>query len=353
MAPQDASTIDKIMVMPVMLQAIGAALTRLITTPFNSTGATSLFKDVLYAMLRKQLGIMTIKQEHYMSPTTEATYLEVAKKQGFQPDSIVLPSGCKAHWLGKKNAEKVILYFHGGGYVLPCSGGHMKWLFDLTQDLSKSSSVSAVLLGYTVAPDAQYPTQLKQAAELLEYMIEKEGKKPSDLIVAGDSAGGNLTLSLLSHLLHPHPDVSKLSISEPLRAAILISPWVKFATDDDSATRNKYSDMIGPDAAHRWASAFLGSAPLDNYNQPVLADPNWFNGLDQRVKEILVWGGGGEVLIDSIEVIGKKLKEAHSKTEVVVQPKVGHEDFIIEVILGYTKKAEGTEVIESWIKERL
>lgn len=62
-----------------------------------------------------------------------------------------------------------------------------------------------------------------------------------------------------------------------------------------------------------------GSAPLDNYNQPVLADSSWFRGLDGLVKEVLVWGGGGEVLIDSIDDIANKLKEAHPKTEYIVQ----------------------------------
>ena len=71
------------------------------------------------------------------------------------------------------------------------------------------------------------------------------------------------------------------------------------------------------------------------------------------MKDILIWGGGGEVLIDSIEAIGKKVKEAHPKTELVVEPGAAHEDFIIERVLGYNKKAKGTELVESWIKARL
>ena len=162
-----------------------------------------------------------------------------------------------------------------------------------------------------------------------------------------------MALSLISHLLHPHSEAKKIDLSEPLAGAILISPWVKFATDDESVKRNQDSDMVTPAAAKRWSSLFLGSSSLDNYNQAILADSAWFSGLDKVVKDILIWGGGGEVLIDSIEAIGKTLKEAYPKTELVVQPGAAHEDFIIDRLLGYTEKGEGTKLIESWIPARL
>ena len=92
---------------------------------------------------------------------------------------------------------------------------------------------------------------------------------------------------------------------------------------------------------------------MDNYNQPILADLSWFNGLNLKVKDILVWGGGGEVLIDSIEAIGKKLKEASPSTELVVQPGAGHEDFLFDTLLGYKQKAEGTKLIESWLASKM
>lgn len=84
-----------------------------------------------------------------------------------------------------------------------------------------------------------------------------------------------------------------------------------------------------------------------------MADPKWWDGLDRIVKDILIWAGSAEILIDSIEVISKTLKEAHPKTELVVQPGASHEDFIIDRLLGYKTKAEGTKLMESWISARL
>lgn len=77
--------------------------------------------------------------------------------------------------------------------------------------------------------------------------------------------------------------------------------------------------MISKEVGARWSGAFLGTADLDNYNQPILADDDWFADLENVVGDILVWGGGGEVLIDSIRDFTNKLKKAMPKTELVVE----------------------------------
>ena len=93
------------------------------------------------------------------------------------------------------------------------------------------------------------------------------------IFIAGDSAGGNMAFSLMSHLLHPHAEVTnKISMDEPLAGAILISPWVKFPPDDDSIKRNATSDMVTPDAAKRWSSLFMGKMICPRRQIPFDAD---------------------------------------------------------------------------------
>lgn len=84
-----------------------------------------------------------------------------------------------------------------------------------------------------------------------------------------------------------------------------------------------------------------------------MADASWFSGIENTVQDILIWGGGGEILIDSIDVISKRLKEAHPRTEYVLEPGAAHEEFIMERLFGYKEKAEGTKLVESWMKARL
>jgi len=98
--------------------------------------------------------------------------------------------------------------------------------------------------------------------------------------------------------------------------------------------------------------ALTGPAELDFYNQPADADEQWFSGLDRKVKDMFVYAGGGEILIDSIELFVQKLRQAHPRFEYVVQPGVAHDDIILDKVLGYKKKAEGTKLIESWIAQR-
>lgn len=82
-------------------------------------------------------------------------------------------------------------------------------------------------------------------------------------------------------------------------------------------------------------------------------DAEWFKGLDNVVKDILVWGGSAEILIDSIEAFAKKLQASHPRTELVVEPGAAHEDFIISLFLGYKKKAAGTKAIEDFLAPKL
>jgi acetyl esterase/lipase len=85
--------------------------------------------------------------------------------------------------------------------------------------------------------------------------------------------------------------------------------------------------------------------PRFHWTVELLADlQTWF---------LQVYGGGGEVLIDSIKLFTKKLQQAHSTVELVVTPGVAHDDIILDKILGYKEKAEGTKAIESWLAQRL
>lgn len=114
----DISLIEKLASGPTLIRSLLAAVTRAVTGPLlGGPRANTYFKDVIFAALRTNLSLITIKQESWFTGTTEAQYLEWAKKQSVQPDTDVLGSGTKIHWLGPKTAKKVVVYYHGGGFV--------------------------------------------------------------------------------------------------------------------------------------------------------------------------------------------------------------------------------------------
>ncbi|KAF1834708.1 alpha/beta hydrolase fold domain-containing protein [Decorospora gaudefroyi] len=345
------------------LKAVGSALQRSLTSVFKgANGSNTYYKDIMLAMLRTNFGNLNLAQDRYMyGESSTTTYTKHAEQHGFAPETITLPSGTQAHWLGRKGAKKVLVYFNGGGYVLPCSQGHMLWLDDLQKSLGPD--VSALLLAYDVAPEGKYPTQLKQAVELLRYLVETDGRSPSDLILGGDSAGGNLIIGLLSHLAHPHPDIAPLSLPSKIHGIILISPWCSLTnTHTPAFITNAERDMFDARTLERWSKAFLGSdSPFagDFYNEPVLAAPEWWEPVADIVEEVLIWAGGNEILRDGIEAFAKKFTQGFGKkgglVNTVVTPAACHEEMILERILGY-KGDSGTgsqEVVEGWVRARL
>lgn len=97
----------------------------------------------------------------------------------------------------------------------------------------------------------------------------------------------------------------------------------------------------------------LGSAKYDSYNQFLLAPADWFSGIDKIVKGIFVWGGGQEVLIDSIDAIVKRLEASHPDTEYVRTNAAAHVGWLPHKLIGIKGKEESTEAIESWMTARL
>jgi hypothetical protein len=96
-----------------------------------------------------------------------------------------------------------------------------------------------------------------------------------------------------------------------------------------------------------------GSAPFDNYNQPLLAPEHWFSGLDKLVKGVLVWGGEQEVLIDSIDAIAQRLEVSCPDTDYVRSQGGAHVGWLSHKLLMISGKEESTRAIESWMTARL
>ncbi|KAJ4320736.1 hypothetical protein N0V94_003268 [Neodidymelliopsis sp. IMI 364377] len=359
----DLQNVSKLGIVSAALKAIVAASGRAFSSPFKgSNGANTYYKDVAFAAFRAHLGSLSLAQDRYLSsPTASPVYLQHCTSQKLTPESITLASGTQAHWLGSKDAPKVLVYFHGGGYVLPCTPGHLQWLDDLQKRLGPS--VSALLLAYDLAPEATYPTQLRQGIELVRYLTETENRSPSDIILGGDSAGGNMTLAILSHLAHPHPDIAELKLNGKIHAALLISPWASLTHNHTSShSKNAERDMFDARTLSRWSAAFLGSAsPFagDFYSEPVLASPEWWEPVADMVDEVLIWGGENEILLDGIEAFANKFslgfRRRGGHVSVVITPSAAHDEMIMERVIGY-KGDSGTgsqDVVEKWVQAKL
>ncbi|KAL8941267.1 MAG: hypothetical protein Q9211_001889 [Gyalolechia sp. 1 TL-2023] len=237
----------------------------------------------------------------------------------------------------------------GGGYVKPATT-QLNLLWNIKQALPPTSAIC--LLSYSLAVDGQYPVQLHQAVLLLKYLVLDQGKQPKNIALCGDSAGANLILGLLSHLLHPHPSLPPLTLPSPLLGAALISPWGDFSTRAPSFSHNTANDSINGATLRKWAACFMGGARADNYNQPFLAADYWWRGLQEVVHELLITAGTDEVLVDGIEGFVKTVEAAHPSTRTLFAPREFHDQPFMESD-DEERRCQQGKVLKAWLVARM
>ncbi|TVY39921.1 Steryl acetyl hydrolase [Lachnellula subtilissima] len=372
------SLFEKLETIPILLTVVGNVLTSLFTAAYRSKDrkpSGGLYKYVMLTALRTLTRRASVRQQHYIAAPTDDNYITACKKRGVQPNSIILSDGTRANWIGDPSAEKLIINFHGGGYTFPAAPEMFEFMFQIISVLqSQGKNVSCLFLSYDLAPARVYPRQLQQAAMLLNHVLHTLHISPSNIILTGDSAGGNLALALLSHISHPHPglhgvEVPKVELgpgaesgsgssgaNEKLNGIVLISPWVSFNLTSASWDRNKYKDCLDKVAGQQWSSAFLNhpqplDAVSDYYNQAVTAPESWWEGAE--VESVLIVAGREEVLVDGItEFAGKFERGVGVAGNVEFRVLDGfHVQPAIDLQMGYTEAQEGEQAktIKSWI----
>lgn len=109
-------------------------------------------------------------------------YNEEAARINWKAETVDLGDGAKGHWLGRSNANNVMVFFHGGGYIGYATPGHLQYQFGLQTAVKEAgSSFSIFSVSYTLAPKKVYPHQLMQATSALRYLIEVEGRNPQSV----------------------------------------------------------------------------------------------------------------------------------------------------------------------------
>jgi acetyl esterase/lipase len=151
----------------------------------------------------------------------------------------------------------------------------------------------------------RYPGQLGQAVEALRYIVMETHRSPADVLLGGDSAGGNLAIGVLSHLSHPHPAIPELKLKEPLAGVVLISPWTSLDPSPIGVSDN-IGDLITTQVGGPWSSAYLNGAKRDYYTDASNAPSTWFE--DLPVKEMLVLVGGNEIMRSMVEDFVQKIE---------------------------------------------
>jgi len=161
--------------------------------------------------------------------------------------------------------NRVILYIHGGGFNTCSMGTHR----NMVGKLAIAAQCKVLIFDYRLAPEHKFPVQIEDCITAFHWLQSKEGGaySPSNIIIAGDSAGGNLTVStclLLRQRGHNLP-----------RGLAIISPWLDLTCSSEAwATNAKYDYLPDAVVMKNWTKSYLGQKISAKYPfaSPVYAD---------------------------------------------------------------------------------
>src|SRR5262245_26942744 len=127
-------------------------------------------------------------------------------------------NGVPAEWVSARGsaADRAVLYLHGGGYVLGSIATHR----ELAARISAVSGARCLVIDYRLGPEHRFPAAVEDAVKAYRWLLAA-GYAPERLAIAGDSAGGGLTMAALLAIRD-----EKLALPA---TGVCISPWVDLA----------------------------------------------------------------------------------------------------------------------------
>jgi len=237
------------------------------------------------------------KNQHLSIPDLRANGVKNSKmlgsvSKGMKIEKVDDIDGIQAEWLIPVNAshEKVVLYLHGGGYVTGAIEGH-RMMCGL---LANSTDTKVLIPEYRLAPENRFPAALDDALKVYQWLLD-QGYSSSNIIVAGDSAGGGLSIATVLALKER---------SGSLPAAVMcLSPWVDLAlTGRSHSTKAKAEAMLQTDILREWALCYTDESNLTNpLVSPIYGD---FHGFPP----LLIQVGSEEILLDDSILLAEKAK---------------------------------------------
>lgn len=177
-------------------------------------------------------------------------------------------AGMPAAWTRLKQPHgdrRAILYCHGGGYT----SGNLGYARVLASKLAHATGYDVLSFEYRLAPEFPYPAAVEDALRAWDHLMLL-GYGAHDIVVAGDSAGGNLALVLCHQL--------KCRGRRLPRALVLMSPWTDMTMSGPSYTQRAEIDpMLTPEYIQAVRTAYAGGQEFRSPDlSPLFADLSHF-----------------------------------------------------------------------------
>ena len=226
-------------------------------------------------------------------------------------------NGVAAEWITPPNVEtdKVLFYLFGGAYVI----GTIETRRILPYLISDSSKIRALLVGYRLAPEHPFPAALDDSITAYQWLLSN-GIKADNIICAGSSAGGGLTVATLLKL-------KELSLPLPA-GAVLLSPWTDLALRGESMKLNaEYEPGLSKAILRMAAVSYLAG---QNRKNPLISP---LYGDLKGLPPLLIHAGNIETIRDDSVRLAERANDAGVDVTLEVWDEMPHvfHNFINEI----------------------
>ncbi|MCI8530510.1 MAG: alpha/beta hydrolase [Lachnospiraceae bacterium] len=245
-------------------------------------------------------------EKHRQSQNYLGAILSNTRDIGYREIDI---DGMYGEWVSVNRAHMkkyVILHCHGGGY----STGSCLYARTLTSKLAASTSMDVLCFDYRLAPEHPYPAATEDAMKAWNYLM-LFGYGARDVILTGDSAGGNLALSLTLRLKQEGRLLP--------RGIVLMSPWTDLTSSGDSFQEKAELDpVLNRPYIERMVEAYAGEQDLKNpFISPLFGELDGFPPTYIQV-------GENEILLSDATRLHQAFVDANVSVKMEVYPGMWH-----------------------------
>jgi monoterpene epsilon-lactone hydrolase len=226
--------------------------------------------------------------------------------------------------------DSVLLYLHGGGFVYGLTPLHL----EMVAYLARKIGIRALMVDYRLAPDHPFPAALDDCFTAYRWLLE-QGVSAQNIAVAGDSAGGNLTITMMMKLRES---------GEPLpAAAACLSPVANLA-DRGNALEEIDDPLLHPRAVRMYNTSYVADNDArDPFISPVFGD--W-----RGLPPLLVHAGEDEILREDAVRIEALAKAAGVDVRLEIYPRMWH---VWQLYLSLPQAVQSLDDIAQFTKSRL
>jgi len=258
-------------------------------------------------MLENEVAPMFVDQPLEVQRAT----LDAMGRDAQMPPALLVEQGMigelPVEWLRGPNSEnRVVVYAHGGGYVMGSCDSHRP----LAGRLALACQAQVVMPQFRLAPEHPFPAPLEDLMATYRSLFEL-GYTADQIILAGDSAGGGLVLATVL-------EAQRLGLPTP-RAMVMLSPWVDMTLSGESLVTHAERDpWLDPSTFPLIRELYLSDAdPSNPLASPLLGDLS-------ALPPTLVQVGSDEILVSDSLNFGARASEAGSTVDIEVWDHMWH-----------------------------